>query len=276
MSEMSKELTTTEAVQLEKHEAAIKAGLQTFYEVGNALLAIRDARLYRHDFNTFEDYCQRRWGMVASRARQLIGAAGVAANLEGVTDVTLSNEAQARALASFAAAAQQVVWNYAVNTAPVVDDKPMVTAAHIKKAAYTVEILKQNEWCGDIQPGRALLIDPDFHGQMPPMEEFILDAIEDDILRCGHPIQPLDVWENTLVDGHARYFICMKHGLPFEVTQRSFENRQEAILFILTTHLYRKTYNHQELSKIYDATHDDSLLPYIRYAEELEAQEITH
>jgi hypothetical protein len=276
MNKLSQELTTTEVVQLENHEAAIKAGLQTFYEVGNALLAIRDARLYRRDFNTFEDYCRTRWGMAASRARQLIGAAGVAANLESVTSVTLSNEAQARALASFAADAQQVVWDYAVNTAPVVDDKPMVTAAHIKKAGYTVEILKQNGWSGDIQPGRALLIDPEFHGQMPPMEEFTLDAIEDGIVRGGRPINPLDVWGNTLVDGHARYFICMKHGLPFEVTQRSFESRQEAIVFILTTHLYRKSYSSQELSKIYDATHDDSLLPFIQHAEELEAQETTH
>ena len=120
MNEMQREMSQSELTQLEVCEATISAGLQTFYEVGNALLAVRDARLYRRDFASFEEYCRKRWGMVASRARQLIGAAGVAANLEGVTTVTLSNEAQARALASLAADVQQVVWAFAVSTAPVV------------------------------------------------------------------------------------------------------------------------------------------------------------
>jgi hypothetical protein len=163
MTELSKELSAMERTQLDTYESTIKAGLQTFYEVGNALLAIRDGRLYRRDFATFEDYCRGRWGMGASRARQLIGAAGVVANLEGVTNVTLSNESQARALASLAPESQQLVWQFAVEAAPVVDDEPVITAAHIRKAADTVERLTQHGWNGEIEPGRALLIDEEFH-----------------------------------------------------------------------------------------------------------------
>lgn len=101
---------------LESCEAVIERGLATFVEVGNALLTIRDRRLYRQSHDTFEDYCRERWGFVASRARQLIGAA------ESVTAVTVGggpapkNEAQARELAP-------------------VKDYPEVAAAAMRRAA---------------------------------------------------------------------------------------------------------------------------------------------
>ncbi len=262
----SKELNPRETAQLESYEAAIKAGLQTFYEVGNALLAIRDARLYRRDFGTFEDYCRNRWGMGASRARQLIGAADVAANIEGVTTVTLSNEAQARALASLAADVQQVVWAFAVSTAPVVDDRPHITAQHIKKAAYTVELLKRHGWQGDAQPGRAFLIDPEFHEQMPPVEPWLFDLMEDSMLKHG-VINPINVWGNTILDGHIRYFICMRNGLDFKVTQRNFESRDKVEAFIFMAHAVGRRYTLEDLNKIYDMTQSDLVLPFIRHAE---------
>ena len=52
-------------------EAVIERGLRTFVEVGEALLRIRDERLYRETHGTFEDYCRERWAMrreVADRA----------------------------------------------------------------------------------------------------------------------------------------------------------------------------------------------------------------
>ncbi len=245
-----KELTATEAAQFEACETTIKAGLETFYEVGNALLAIRDARLYRRDFATFEDYCRQRWGMVASRARQLIGAAGVAMNLQGVTSVTLSNEAQARALAPLSSdKLQQVVWTLAVNTAPVVDGKPQITAPHIKNAAYTVELLEKYGWQGDAEPGRAFLIDPEFYDQMSSPDPYLFASMEASMLKLGI-IKPLDVWGNTILDGHVRYFIAMRHNLHFEVTPRDFDSRSQAILFILETHLHRKNYTRDEMAAI--------------------------
>jgi hypothetical protein len=63
-------------------EAVIEAGLTTFVEVGEALLHIRDNRLYRQGHRTFEVYCRERWGFSKVRATQLITAA------ETVTAVT--------------------------------------------------------------------------------------------------------------------------------------------------------------------------------------------
>jgi hypothetical protein len=79
--------------------------------VGEALSAIRDRKLYRATHGTFEDYCRVKWGMSASRARQLCGAAEVAAS---VTTVTLSSERQARELARVPAPQRQLVVEKAV------------------------------------------------------------------------------------------------------------------------------------------------------------------
>jgi hypothetical protein len=109
-------------------EAVIERGLSGFIEVGSALLKIRDSRLYRQSFRTFEQYCRERWGMVASRARQLCLAAEAVNNLESVTNVTPANEAQARPLAPLAPEQQREAWSRAVETAP--NGHP--TAAHVK------------------------------------------------------------------------------------------------------------------------------------------------
>lgn len=74
-------LTADESAQLHDCEAVIERGLKTFYEVGEALLTIRDNRLYRLDYSTFEEYCRERWQMSKTHANRLIGAAGVIANL---------------------------------------------------------------------------------------------------------------------------------------------------------------------------------------------------
>jgi hypothetical protein len=53
-----------------------------------------------------------------------------------------------------------------------------------------------------------------------------------ELLLCadGKPDTPLIVWSETnmLVDGHRRYSFCKKHGLPFNVTYRSFEDMEAA------------------------------------------------
>lgn len=70
-----------EKQRLEVLESVIDAGMQTFVHVGNALLEIRDARLYRQEFGTFEDYCRERWGMSRIHAHRMIEAAAVTNNL---------------------------------------------------------------------------------------------------------------------------------------------------------------------------------------------------
>lgn len=81
------------------YEATIERGLKTFTEVGNALLAIRDGRLYKEKgYETFEVYCRERWGMSRPRAYQMIGAASIVSTLSTMVDKVPTSERQAREL----------------------------------------------------------------------------------------------------------------------------------------------------------------------------------
>lgn len=76
-------------------EEVIERGRQTFIEVGVALGAIRDGRLYREEYATFEVYCRKRWGMSATHAYRQIAAAKRAL-LSPIGEI--ENEHQARRL----------------------------------------------------------------------------------------------------------------------------------------------------------------------------------
>jgi DNA N-6-adenine-methyltransferase (Dam) len=85
-------LILAERARLVELEAIVERGLATFQEVGNALLEIRDSRLYLASHGTFESYCRERWQFTDRRARQLIEASQIG------TMVPVSNERQAREL----------------------------------------------------------------------------------------------------------------------------------------------------------------------------------
>jgi hypothetical protein len=122
-------ITAIEITELESCESVIRAGLNTFVEVGTALMTIRDKRLYRASHGTFEDYCREKWGMKQSRAYQMMDAAATVASLKSSTIVELpANEAQARPLTRVPSEQRAEVWQTVEATAP--DGK--ITAAHVQ------------------------------------------------------------------------------------------------------------------------------------------------
>ena len=134
-------LTQTENAKLRKHEDVIQRGKATFLEVGNALLAIRDERLYRQDHSSFEDYCAKRWGFSKRHAYRLIESSEV---VETVCDPLghtppPENERQIREVAKAPPEKQAEVWEAAVQTAPKGDNgKPKVTAQHVRETRERV------------------------------------------------------------------------------------------------------------------------------------------
>ncbi len=110
-------------------EAVIERGLHTFVDVGTALLEIRDQRLYRERWASFEDYCRERWGMSRPRAYQIIDAAKVVAALSTNVDTLPGNEAQVRPLTALPPEQQREAWTLAVETAP----GGKVTGAHVEQ-----------------------------------------------------------------------------------------------------------------------------------------------
>jgi len=132
-------LTPIEQNNLVELEATIEKNLKSFYEVGFALMQIRDNKLYRETHGTFEEYCKEKWNFNSSRARQLISAAEVTDNIKSVTKVTVLKERQLRALVGVKDPDQQrEVMQRAIETAP----EGKVTARHIEE---TVKEIKGTE-----------------------------------------------------------------------------------------------------------------------------------
>ncbi len=122
------QLTAVETGRLAALEQTIERGLQTFVDVGTALLEIRDSRLYRQTFGTFEEYCRERWGFTRMRASQLINAAEVMGNLDVNNCLHLpATESQTRPLTGLSIDLQREAWQRAVDTAP----NGKITAAHV-------------------------------------------------------------------------------------------------------------------------------------------------
>jgi hypothetical protein len=131
-------LTAPESDRYIELEETITRGLETFMEVAVALLEIRDRRLYRGEYGTFEDYCQQRWGMTARRGQQLMAAAGVVEELKSDQKGSElpQSERVARELGRVPKEERKRVWDEAVKARPA---GKAVTAKGVKEAAEAVK-----------------------------------------------------------------------------------------------------------------------------------------
>ena len=67
------------------------------------------------------------------------------------------------------------------------------------------------------------------------------DALERSILAEGCR-DALVLWGEVLVDGHNRYGICQKHGLPFQTIQNTrFQSMDDVHLWMIEQHLGRRS-----------------------------------
>jgi site-specific DNA-methyltransferase (adenine-specific) len=109
------ELSRIEQDDLGRCEAALEHMRAAFIEAGMALAEIRERRLYREEFGSFEEYVESRWGLGRIHAYRMINAARVARNLLPMGD-TPKNERQARALTRLGPAEQRAAWARALET----------------------------------------------------------------------------------------------------------------------------------------------------------------
>lgn len=125
------QMASVERSQLADLETTIERGLTTFVEVGTALATIRDSRLYRDGYATFEEYCRARWGMTRQAANRLVAASEVATVLEPTGSIPTS-ERQVRPLVSLEPDEQREAWGRANEIAEV--EGTRVRARHVEQA----------------------------------------------------------------------------------------------------------------------------------------------
>jgi hypothetical protein len=96
-----------------------------------------------------------------------------------------------------------------------------------------------------------LAIDPQLQALCPPLEEEEIAQLEALLLAEGCR-DPLVVWARdgaqVLVDGHHRYEICRRHGLPFTVQELAFASQEEVINWMIATQLGRRNLTPEQKS----------------------------
>ena len=126
-------LTPAELTERQELETAIKSGWKTFLEVGSAVAKIRDKKLYRDKYETFEQYLLTELGYSLPYAYSLIGSAEVNAQMSAIAEITVKplNEAQFRELIPVPEGKRVAAWKSALKLA---GDKA-VTAKVVRQAA---------------------------------------------------------------------------------------------------------------------------------------------
>jgi hypothetical protein len=122
MKNHTRVMSIRESQRLEELEKTIARGQKTFVEVGLALAEIRDSRLYKREYSSFQEYCHKKWGWTKQHAYRLIEAAPVAKSNLQVTSLN-----QARELAKVEPAQRAGV------VQAIVDEGKPVTAAEIRR-----------------------------------------------------------------------------------------------------------------------------------------------
>jgi hypothetical protein len=128
-------LTPAEQKELAECEVIVARGWQSFVETGKALARIRDHKLHRAQYDTFEAYCRARWQYGKSHTYRLIGAAELLTYLSPIGDIPVpSHEAQVRPLIGLPGDQAQTVWRKALTNA----NGRTVTAKLVKEALAEV------------------------------------------------------------------------------------------------------------------------------------------
>jgi hypothetical protein len=163
---METELTIQEAERLKELENIIKDGLYTYFEVGAALMKIRDLELYRATHSNFESYCRDTFQISRAQAYRLIDSYNVQSIIdkaqamdfveqakslqletkneeekeEMLNDLRRStlqkpqNESQIRPLTKLPPEKQVKAWRKAVETAP----EGKITAQHVQQVVNSM------------------------------------------------------------------------------------------------------------------------------------------
>jgi len=75
-----------------------------------------------------------------------------------------------------------------------------------------------------------LIINDELKNLLPPLSVEEVAGLEESLLKDGC-LSPLIVWNNILIDGHYRYEICAKYGLPFSTRGIAFDSLDDAKLW---------------------------------------------
>jgi hypothetical protein len=180
-------LSDEEQQALANYEQTIEQGLATFMQVGLALQAIRDGRLYRAEYATWEEYLQKRWPRLSRyRAHQQIAAALAARDVQDTIGAVVQVEAHANALRKYDPAWRGAVYDVAQRYAQRADVQ--LTTSIIHAAGDALQTVMQG-------------VLPDADGEMQPLQVLMQAHITDEVYeRMQRQIMHIRAHSSTLQD----------------------------------------------------------------------------
>jgi hypothetical protein len=92
-----------------------------------------------------------------------------------------------------------------------------------------------------------IIIDQQFKELLPALDKQTYAMLEESLLENGC-IHTLVLWNCILIDGHNRYEICKRHRIPFTTIEKDFKNRDEALIWIISTQVARRNLTPIQLS----------------------------
>lgn len=131
-------LSVQERIDYSHLDRDIEEGKATCLKMAKALLEIRDRRLYRDDFDSFETYCEERHGISRQHGYNLCDFALSVAQLQSVSTTVYipQNEWQSRPLKQLESVEEKAD---SLDAARTIAPKNQPDAGHIKRAVAAVK-----------------------------------------------------------------------------------------------------------------------------------------
>ena len=84
-----------------------------------------------------------------------------------------------------------------------------------------------------------LTINPSFRDLIPALSKDEYKELENSLKKDGC-LDALKIWNDTIIDGHNRYDICIKNKIDFEVTEMDFDGEDDAKIWIIKNQFGRR------------------------------------
>lgn len=126
----------------------------------------------------------------------------------------------------------------------------------------------------DRRKPRTLIIDKEFRSLIRPLRRQEYLQLEKSILDEGC-LEPIITWNGTIVDGHNRYEICRKHGIPFDIKEIRFASRAEVLSWICANQLGRSNITEEARKYLIGLRYETEKLISERKRSEITAAEDT-
>jgi len=114
-----------------------------------------------------------------------------------------------------------------------------------------------------------LIIDSEFENLIPPMKPEEFKGLKESIVKNGYDIlYPIVIWNDIIIDGHNRYSICKEFNIEFSISEKEFDNRFEAINWIINNQLNRRSMTNEQraylIGKRYQEEKKEECMPRIK------------